>query len=370
VNTRYAAVVLAGGLSSRMKQFKPLLPLGEATVTDHVIGTFLNANLDVFLVAGYRHDEIKAKIKNRDFTFVYNPDYEHGMFSSVQSGVRRLQPAHKAFFIIPVDIPLVRPETVSRLMEAAAENSGKIIYPVFGGRRGHPPLIPSGLIPVIQGWGKGGGLKAVLKTQAKLALEVPVADGNILLDMDTPEDYRRILERFRNYEIPTDEECGEILNTICHVPTDRIRHNVKVSRVAVNIGKALERAGHNLDIELVKTAALLHDIAKGRPKHDIVGGRLLRELGFCKVGDIVAAHSTLAEGNTGLPLEVKIVFLADKFVGGEKLVSIEERYHHPDWPPESQKLSLERRKVAEAVKREFEDILGRPLEEVISGADD
>jgi molybdenum cofactor cytidylyltransferase len=255
-------------------------------------------------------------------------------------------------------------------METAAENPGKIIYPVFGGRRGHPPLIPSSLIPVILGWVKGGGLKAVLKTQEKLALEVPVADGNILLDMDTPEDYQRILERSRRYEIPTDEECREILNTICHVPPDRIRHNLKVSRVAVNIGNALATSGHKVDIELVRTAAVLHDIAKGRPKHDIVGGNLLQELGFGKVGDIVSVHSTLSEGNSGLPLEDKIVFLADKFVGGEKLISIEGRYHHPDWPPESQKLSLERRKVAEAVKREFEDILGRSLEEVISGADD
>ena len=43
MNARYAAIVLAGGFSTRMQQFKPLLPLGEETITDHVIATFLSA---------------------------------------------------------------------------------------------------------------------------------------------------------------------------------------------------------------------------------------------------------------------------------------------------------------------------------------
>ena len=58
---RCAAVILAGGLSSRMEQFKPLLPLGKATVTDHVIATFKSANVDVFLVVGYRRDDISRR---------------------------------------------------------------------------------------------------------------------------------------------------------------------------------------------------------------------------------------------------------------------------------------------------------------------
>ena len=173
-----------------MKQFKPLLPLGEATVTDHVIATFLSVGVDVFLVVGYRQDEIRAGIKKRDIAIVYNPDYEKGMFSSIQAGIRQLQPVHQAFFILPVDIPLVRPATVKRINGSWRQNTRiKLFTPYSPGQRGHPPLIPCSLIPVILGWGKSGGLKAVLKSQEKLALEVPVADSNILFDIDTPEDY-------------------------------------------------------------------------------------------------------------------------------------------------------------------------------------
>jgi CTP:molybdopterin cytidylyltransferase MocA len=195
--SRFAAIILAGGLSSRMKQFKPLLPLGDATITDHIISIFQSVGIDVFLVVGHRHEEIKAHIKKQDIIIVYNPDYEQGMFSSIQAGIWQLRPGYQAFFILPVDIPLVRTTTLQRLMEAAKENPGKIIYPAFKGKRGHPPLIPTSLIPAILGWRKNGGLKAVLKSYEKLALEVPVPDSNILFDIDTPEDYQELLKHYR-----------------------------------------------------------------------------------------------------------------------------------------------------------------------------
>ena len=191
MNTRYAAVVLAGGFSTRMKQFKPLLPLDKENITSHVIGTFLNADVDVILVTGYRHQEVAAALDERDINIVYNPDYALGMLSSVQAGVRHLHPSHQAFLVLPVDIPLVRPATIRHLMAFSVKNQGKLIYPVFRGKRGHPPLIPSRLASDILEYTKNGGLKAILSSLDGLALDVPVADSFILFDIDTPDDYRR-----------------------------------------------------------------------------------------------------------------------------------------------------------------------------------
>jgi molybdenum cofactor cytidylyltransferase len=373
VNAHYAAVVLAGGLSSRMQQLKPLLLLGGETITNHVISTFLNEGVDVFLVVGYRKEEIALGIKRRDINFVYNPDYEQGMFSSVQSGVRRLHLTYQAFFVLPVDIPLVRPATIRRLMDTAVENPCNIIYPTFGGKRGHPPLIPSALIPAILAWEKTGGLKTLLNSREKQALELPVFDSNILFDIDTRDDYAALLKRFERYELPTDEECDVILNDICKLAPDRKKHCLRVAEVAADIGRALDVSGSPVDIESVRIAARLHDIAKGKRKHDIVGGRILREMGFGKVGDIVAVHSDLAGGNTQLSLEAKIVYLADKFVEGERLVPLEERYgtslRRFGITPEIEAAISERLKVAQNIKKEFENLLGYPLEEVIYKTD-
>lgn len=372
MSARYVTIVLAGGLSSRMKdQFKPLLPLGETTITGHIISTFQSVGADVFLIVGHRQEEIRASLKTQDVTVIYNPDYEKGMFSSIQTGIRKLCMEHRAFFILPVDIPLVRPATIKRIMDTAAEYPDNIIYPTFTGKRGHPPLIPSKLIPDILGWRKNGGLKAVLKAKEKLALDITVPDSNILFDVDTPDDYATLLKRFQRYEIPTDEEGDVILNDICKVAPEKIHHSLKVADVAVAIAQALDAAGHKVDIELVRIAAKLHDIAKGQRKHDIEGGKILRELGFGKVGDIIAVHSDLAGGNTSLSLEAKAVYLADKFVAGEKLVSLEKRYSLANRrfgvTPEIEAAIAGRLKVARNVKLELESLLGQSLESVIAG---
>jgi molybdenum cofactor cytidylyltransferase len=369
VNAPFAAIILAGGLATRMKRFKPLLPLGGETITDRVIATFLGTGVDVLVVAGYRRDDIKAVIRKWDITIVDNPNYEQGMFSSVQAGVRHLTPSYRAFFIHPVDIPLVRPATFRRLMAAAADDPAKLYYPVFRGRRGHPPLVPSGLIPDILGWRQDGGLKAVFDDHKELASEVPVADSFILFDIDTPGDYSKLLERFHRYEVPTDKEADVIQNDICRVAPDRIKHGLKVAELAVTIGRALDASGHKVDIEVVRLAAMLHDIAKGQRKHDIAGGKILRELGFGKVADIVSVHSDLAGGNLRLPLEAKLVYLADKLVEGERLVTLEQRYDSSNrrfgLTAEIQAAITQRLEVARNVKQELESMLGHTLESIL-----
>lgn len=98
---------------------------------------------------------------------------------------------------MPVDMPLVSVDTVRSLQAAFGEHPGKILYPVFRGKRGHPPLLPMDLAPVIAGWNHEGNLRDVLASHEKLAVEISVLDENILLDIDTEEDYRLAVERFK-----------------------------------------------------------------------------------------------------------------------------------------------------------------------------
>lgn len=84
----FAAVILAGGFSSRMGQLKPLMPIGGEIIADHLISTFHACGADVYFVVGYRGDEVKSAIKSQGVTIVENPDYASGMFSSVQAGAR------------------------------------------------------------------------------------------------------------------------------------------------------------------------------------------------------------------------------------------------------------------------------------------
>jgi CTP:molybdopterin cytidylyltransferase MocA len=158
----YAAIILAAGLSSRMHCFKPLLPLGEKTVADQLIETFLNNDVEVHLVAGYCQKELQAGILNQNIHIVEHPNYSKGMFTSVQAGLRSLGDECKAVFVAPVDTPLIRPYTIHRLLTASNENSGKLIYPVLNHERGHPPLLPADIIQPILNNPEGGNLESIL----------------------------------------------------------------------------------------------------------------------------------------------------------------------------------------------------------------
>jgi len=199
---RYAAIVLAAGFSRRMRHFKPLLTLGKETITDHLMVTFLQNEVEVYLVVGYRQNELCAGIRTRNIQIVENRDYPQGMLSSVQTGLRSLLAGYQATFIAPVDIPLVHPATIQRLLIAAEEYPNKVLYPVFHHTRGHPPLVPAALFSAILGWQGDGGLKSILHVYEDIAVEVSVPDSNILFDIDEPSDYKTLLKRFQSDKIP------------------------------------------------------------------------------------------------------------------------------------------------------------------------
>ena len=364
-NANYAVIILAAGYSSRMKAFKPLLEIDGVTVTDRLISIFLSNAVDVFLVTGWKGKELLEGIKHRGFQTLENLHYEAGMLGSIQAGVRRLADYHRGFFLMPVDIPLVRPETIRYLLENASVFPGEILYPVFASRRGHPPLIPSSLIGEVLSNPLTGNLRDILTAHRDISREIMVPDRYICMDMDTQEDYSRLRRYFRNYHIPTDEECAVLLD-IAETGDNIRRHCVVVAEVAAAISVALEDSGNHVNLAEVRAAALLHDIAKGEPAHGLIGGQLLRKCGFSRIGAIVEAHETGEESGALATLEAKIVFLADRFVLEENIVSIEERYRvarqrHGMIPGTMDNIA-KREREAFRVKREVERLLHHTLD--------
>jgi len=178
-----------------------------------------------------------------------------------------------------------------------------------------------------------------------------------------------LLHRFQRIHIPTDAECEAILDDICRVSRDIRRHSLTVAEVAVRIAEALNKSAHKVDVDAVRSAATLHDIAKGNPEHDAAGGRILHNLGFGLIGDIVAVHTDLGDADGEYSIEAKIVYLADKCADGTKLVDIESRYQSAGnkyaVTPEIESNIARRRERALRVKREIELILGCTLEKII-----
>ena len=327
MTVRIAALVPAAGFSSRMDGFKPLMPLRNSTVLGWVTRTLRSAGVeDILVIAGHKADEVYAESARLSINCVVNRDFGQGMFSSVLAGIRALPPDIDAVLVLPVDIPLVRFQTIRALVERFGDRP--VLYPTFHGERGHPPLISANCLPYVSSWRGDCGLRGALQDLEKLlgADELPVADANILFDLDTPKDYREALRRARRLDRPTPEEARALLEIHC-VNERGLAHARAVARIALALASALnDTRGWPLDMDLTQSAALLHDIAKGRKNHEAQGGRILDSAGFPDAASIVAAHRDLSIADNAPITEREVVYLADKLVSCDWPVSIHRRF--------------------------------------------
>ena len=324
---RCAALILSAGLSSRVGSFKPLLQLGSQTLVERAVALFRAAGVeDVRVVVGHRAHEVMPLIEAAGAQVVPNARYPEGMFSSVRAGVETLGPDVDAFYVLPVDVPLVRPWTVRRLREVLFERGAPVVYPRFAGARGHPPLIAARCRSAIRASDGLGGLRAVLRQWEAEAADADVADRNILFDVDGPEEWEEAVARWRRRSVPTREECEALLRHVFPVDPAVLRHSQAVARVALAVDKALAAAGVALDLAVVEAAALLHDIAKGQPEHARAGARILEELGYPETAAAAASHVDF-EGDTNGPVGPReVVYLADQLAWGDRVVPLEARF--------------------------------------------
>jgi molybdenum cofactor cytidylyltransferase len=362
-----AGIVLAAGYSSRMGSFKPLLPLGSSTAMEMALMSLRSGGVeDVVVVTGHRAEELRPRLTSLGAREAQNQRPELGMFSSVLVGVAALPNSATAIFILPSDIPMVKPSTIRQLSQAYLTSRATVVYPTFRGERGHPPLIARScfaepLPPTLR-----GGLATMLARQAN-AIDRPVLDEGVLWDMDTPEEYTRMVAQAEREGVPTEAECEAILAHFA-VSSAVIAHSRAVAVRAVRLAEWLEGSAGPLDIALAYAAGMLHDVAKGRPAHDREGERMLREIGYDKLGAIVGQHVDIDLGPESRLGEAHLLYLADKLVQGEKTVSLAERFHAAirrySGSPEILTATEERFRTAEAIAERIKRLTGLSLGEI------
>jgi putative nucleotidyltransferase with HDIG domain len=346
-----------------MGEFKPLLPLGGISAFERCISLLRAAGVaEVIAVLGHRAGELRPLTERCGARCVMNTQFDRGMYSSIAAGSRALPGWAKGAFVLPADTPLVRATTIRQLAEAFDPRQDGVVYPVFAGHRGHPPLIAQSILAEAARDEASGPLSALLRRREHRAVDLPVADEAIHMDMDTPADYNALVALETRRNIPTVSECEAIL-AAQHVNEDVIRHSRKVAEVAQRIAFALKSTGLILNTELVQAGALLHDLAKGEADHASVGASILRSMDFPEVAEVVAVHTDL--GHSFTLDEKAIIYLADKLVRGEQSASIAERFRPAldrfSGDPVAHQAAQRRMRTAMEVAFAVERRLGAPL---------
>lgn len=85
-------IITAAGLSSRMGQWKMMLPWQQGTILDTSIKNALQFCSRIILVTGYRGNELHERYANQsNITIIHNPDYAQGLLTSVKAAVPAVQ---------------------------------------------------------------------------------------------------------------------------------------------------------------------------------------------------------------------------------------------------------------------------------------
>ena len=184
-----SAIVLAAGKSERMGRPKALLPIQGRTFLENILDAISRTSIeDTIVVLGHHRDQIERSMSLP--SVVFNPDYERGMITSFQAGIRKLSWETAGAFLFLVDHPLVESTTIESMIMNLAPN--RIVLPTFDRRRGHPVLFSSEVLEEILALGPSEGANIVVRKNPDRIIEVPVNAPGILVDIDTPEQFERL----------------------------------------------------------------------------------------------------------------------------------------------------------------------------------
>jgi CTP:molybdopterin cytidylyltransferase MocA len=200
---RISAVILAAGAGTRMGGVaKALLEgKGERTFLMSILATAREVGLhEAIVVVGPPFGDVVAPhARAQGARVVVNPHPERGMASSVALGFAAVARSVvdgtavdssaigdcDAAWLWPVDHPDVEPRTLRTLIAALGTHAAA--RPVYGDRRGHPPLVSRVLFGALAECANvDGGARTVLAGAD--TLDVPVDDPGSVRDIDTALD--------------------------------------------------------------------------------------------------------------------------------------------------------------------------------------
>jgi len=191
-------LILAAGSSSRMGQPKQLLPWGEQTLIEHQIQTLQKTGYPVNVIIGSYSNLIIPVIEKFPINIFTNIDWELGMGSSISFGISEIIqkfPDSDGVLITLQDQPMITTSYLQKMLDAFQSGSRQIIVShSASGWTGVPVLFDQCYFKELAELKDEEGAKKIIKRHEECVILLEA--GELLEDMDTPERYRQLLQRY------------------------------------------------------------------------------------------------------------------------------------------------------------------------------
>ncbi len=235
------AVITAAGTSSRMGDFKPLMPYEGTTIIQTIIRKLKDCVAgDIVVVGGHRFEELSKVVENEGAFAVLNENYQSNhMFDSICIGLRSIYGKADKLFFWPTDVPGVRPETLEKLLNISETNTVSAIIPYYRDEPGHPMLIMKSAFDTILSHDGNKGLRGAVN-KLELAVRANTDDPFIVMDTDTQEQYRALLNLERSWK---GEEDGWKDSMDFNIRASLKRGNVSVDETLFHLLEQIRKTG-------------------------------------------------------------------------------------------------------------------------------
>ena len=185
-----ATIILAAGQSRRMGRRNKLLAAvdGKPMVRWVAEAAIASGSGTVLAVLGHEAERVRQALDGLPVTFVENPDYAHGISTSVRRGVAALPEDTDGAVICLGDMPRITAAQIDRLIAAYNPVEGRALcVPTWQGKRGNPVLIGRRFFSEVHELSGDVGARPLLSQYPELISEVEMGDDAVLIDVDTPQ---------------------------------------------------------------------------------------------------------------------------------------------------------------------------------------
>jgi len=187
---RVAALVLAAGRSTRMGAVNKLIAeIGGKPLVRIAAEQALASRADpVIVVTGHERQRVEAALRDLPVRFAHNPDYVDGLGASLKAGIAAVPEDADGVIVCLGDMPQVDSALIDQLVAAFDPEKGAlVVVPSIEGRRGNPVVWSRRFFNDLMQIQGDVGARYLIGNYAEAVVEVPVAGGAALTDVDTPE---------------------------------------------------------------------------------------------------------------------------------------------------------------------------------------
>jgi len=190
-----AGIVPCAGTSKRMGEPKALMEVSDKTFVQRAVDVLSFGGCAPVVVIVPNDPDIKSAAHSTNAHVLVNHDPGEGPITSLRLALREMTAKLDGIIYLPVDHPLVRVDTIRKLLVVAKESLAPLVIPTYLGDRGHPSFFRANLFSELNDPALDGGARTVVHRHLSDATLIPVDDSGVLADIDTPESYEHALHK-------------------------------------------------------------------------------------------------------------------------------------------------------------------------------